>query len=62
VNSIVTSIQQTYLLLKSQGVRTIGNYATGSNFEYIRNGITYSRPRAAIGSFSVENFLNFVPK
>jgi hypothetical protein len=60
VNSIVTSVQQTYLLLKSQGVRTIGNYATGSTFEL--NGITYSRPRAAIGSFSVENFLNFVPK
>jgi len=60
VKSIVTSVQQTYLLLKSQGVRTIGNYATGSTFQM--NGITYSRPRAAIGTFSVENFLNFVPK
>jgi DNA-binding ferritin-like protein (Dps family) len=60
INSIVTSVQQTYLLLKSQGVRTIGNFATGSTFQL--NGVTYSRPRAAIGSFSVENFLNFVPK
>lgn len=60
VKAILSSVQQAYLLLKSQGVRTIGNFAAGSTFQM--NGVTYTRPRAAIGTFSVENYLNFVPK
>jgi hypothetical protein len=60
VKAILSSVQQAYLLLKSQGVRTLGTFASGSTFQM--NGITYTRPRAAIGTFSVENYLNFVPK
>lgn len=60
VKAILSSVQQAYLLLKSQGVRTLGTFASGSTFQM--NGVTYTRPRAAIGTFSVENYLNFVPK
>jgi hypothetical protein len=60
VKAIVSSVQQTYLLLKSQGVRTLGTFASGSTFQM--NGVTYTRPRAALGTFSVESYLDFVQK